>query len=210
MILKASRFVFVFAATLAPALPNQIQPGNFVTSSVETYTGLSGLFPSTCSGVPCTTALPITINGNVYNTDNATLRYFANNSGCPGGDNTCINNFSDTGFIDITLASAVQAVGAYVFPATSPGVQFDFFGPTNNLLGTVIVTTNNGFGGWSDPGGITRIRVTDLTTDASSFFLDSLTTGTTQAAGVPEPASLMTVGVGLLLIGRRLSRRATM
>ena len=196
------RLLLLCAAGVCGAFAGQIQLSDIVSPTTETYTGIGGLFPSTCGGVPCQTSLPLTINGNSYSTDNGSLRYFASNSGCPGGDSTCLNDFSDLGFIDIILGSAVPAVGGLVNPGN---VEFDFFDAGNNLLGTVTVSSANGFGGWADPGGIKEVKVIDHNSDQSSFFFDSLTTGSvrqqTPPSGTPEPGSVVLIGAGMLMVG---------
>jgi hypothetical protein len=115
--MNARLFILCLVMGTSCIFAGPVQPGDFVSPTIETYSGLSGLFASSCGGVPCQ-ATPLTIHGNRYTTDNTTLRYFASDALCPGGDSTCTNNFSDLGFIDITLGSAAPAAGAYVNPVS--------------------------------------------------------------------------------------------
>lgn len=196
--------LLILAASLCPCFAGSILISDFASSTTETYTGLSAQFTTICGTVPCQPT-PLAIDGSSYTTDNNFLRYFDNNSGCPGGDSTCINDDSDLGFIDITLGSAAQAVGGFVNPGNA---KFEFYSPGDTLLGSVTVAAANGFGGWADPGGISRIKIIDMNQDASSFFFDSLTVGSVGTSGVPEPSSIVLMGVGLLAMvaGRRARR----
>ncbi|MBZ5610272.1 MAG: PEP-CTERM sorting domain-containing protein [Acidobacteriia bacterium] len=97
-------------------------------------------------------------------------------------------------------------MGGFVNPGN---VRFDFYSPGDTLLGSVTVAAANGFGGWADPGGISRVRLVDLNQDDSSFFFDSLTVGTIKTSEVPEPSSIVLMGVGLLaMVAGRHARRS--
>ncbi len=156
----------------------QIGTGGFVNPSIVDYNGL---------GLPQNNTAPIVLGGNTHTTDNNVLRYdpFGTNN-CVDGE--CIGSDTDTGYIDIVLATPVLRAGGWV-GISSGNVQF--FNESDVLLGTVSVTPVNGstmvFAGWqADTGLIMRIRITDIERNSYIITFDNLT--------VEAPASVPGVG----------------
>lgn len=204
------RFVaLLVGAAAVPCFASQIQLSDFVSPTVETYTGLSALFPLSCGGIPCQST-PLVIDGNTYSTsanDGFFLRYLANPGNCPGSGGACINTNSDLGFIDITLSSPMLRVGG--FATTFGAALFEFFDSSNNLLGSAS-GGGGGFVGWEDAGGIARIRITDQEQNSTSMLFDDLTFEgpiTQSVSGAPEPASYALLLSGALVIaGARFAK----
>ncbi len=203
-------FTLITFCALVPAYGDQITLAGFVSPTVETYDGLDALFPGTCGGIPCAST-PLVIHGNTYKTDDGTLRdlnFNPENETCNGGNGACINTNDDLGFIDITLGTPMQRIGGNA--TTFGNVEFDFYSPTNTLLGTV--SGGSGFVAWQDLGGIGRIRITDIAQNQTSMIFDDLTfegpvTSGPGGSAVPEPTSGILLGGSMLLtvfLGRRL------
>jgi len=106
-----------------------------------------------------------------------------------------VANFTDLGFIDIVLGTAVHRAGAFF---ASPGnvggpgwtATAEFFDEVDALLGSVLTSGaafTATFVGWETDTGllIKRIRFTDTTINSSILTLDNLTTEI-----VPEPLTL--------------------
>jgi hypothetical protein len=198
------------ACALVPAYGDQITIAGFVSPTVETYDGLDALFSSSCGGIPCAST-PLVIHGNTYKTDDGTLRdlnFNPQNETCSGEAGACINTDDDLGFIDITFGTPMRRIGGSA--TTFGNVEFDFYSPGNSLLGSV--SGGSGFVAWQDPGGIGRIRVTDIAQNRTSMVFDDLTfegpvTSGTGGSSVPEPTSGILLGGSMLLavfLGRRV------
>jgi hypothetical protein len=172
---------------------------------VDDYNGLGGLFPLSCGGTPCQST-PMTINGNTYRTsagDGFFLRYLTTQP-CDG-DATCLNTFSDLGFVDITLPFPYFRAGIWANNFNGDTILYEFFAANNSLIGSVV---SSAFVGWEDPGGIQRIRVTDQAANSTSMLVDHLLVEGPLATTAPEPGStmLLVAGAGLLATVRRNGR----
>jgi hypothetical protein len=188
----ASVLTLVFASQVAIA--NQIAQADF--SGSQTVVNLAG-FAAPAAG-------PFTYQ-------NLTFSESSTGSGGPGWrnlvpyglgftDNAGISN------INIALNSVFSKVGLDIFigPAT---YNVSFFDNNSNLLGSVISTlANDGplFAGWESAAGISRINILETSGDngrVGGFNFINYENRVT----VPEPATTMLVGVGLL--GVVLARR---
>jgi hypothetical protein len=211
------RLSLLAVIAFVPASAGQILITDFVSPTVETYTGLDALFgtdTADCGNKLCA-ATPLLIDGNTYNTsanDNHFLRYInasPDNVDCSGGVGSCLNTDSDLGFIDVTLGTPMQRVGA--FANTFGTFTVDFFAPDNSLLGSVSANDSSlTFAGWQDTGGIARIRVTDTQQNQTSMLFDDLTfegpvSKGTGGTTVPEPAYSALLSAAVLIVA--LSRR---
>lgn len=118
-----------------------------------------------------------------------------------GSKTVVANNFVDA--LDIIFLSPKTAIGGFVqtyFNADS--VRMDVYGPGNVLLGTDITPGNNGgiFWGVVSNVPITRINLYSLTNQAEG--MDDIE----MWEAVPEPASMIALGLGAAALMRR--RRA--
>ncbi|HEX8031081.1 MAG TPA: PEP-CTERM sorting domain-containing protein [Vicinamibacterales bacterium] len=127
-------------------------------------------------------------------------------------------SFGDpTGVLTLMLPSLVDMFGyGYALLALTPVVNATSISLFN---GAVPVGTMS-YGGAPDPlftGGFAgiqstlpfnRVQLTFNGAEAEAFALDNVRTGVADAAPVPEPASLMLLGTGLLMAARVRARRS--
>lgn len=82
-------------------------------------------------------------------------------------------------------------------------VDVSVYGLGNTLLGTYSIASGGGFfGAYNNAGNITRINLFDPSGGAEGA--DDIAFGT---ASVPEPATILLFGIGLMAAGQRLKRR---
>jgi len=123
-----------------------------------------------------------------------------------------VNDFTFT--FDANVLGSLPTRAGIVWTDGTPGglVTFEAFDENNNSLGTVSAnlgdgsffgsTAEDGFFGASNPGGISKIFITDNGT-AGDVDIDHLQYGL-QSGSVPEPLSLFVWG-GLFLVGTSVS-----
>ena len=181
----------------APADAGQIGIGDFgPDAQTTTFDGL---------GLPFENDAPLVIDDDTFDSDDSVLRYVRFPS-CFA--NECLANNTSLGFIDILLAEPSQRAGAYVSGIIGGwAIRADFFDAADTLLGSVLLANGPAFTpvflGWEDPGGIARIRFDHLFAPNFVFIVDDLTTGM-----IPEPATGMLVGLGLVGLGALRRRRS--
>lgn len=158
--------------------------------------------------------IPLVIDGHVLTTDSGAFRY--GSAGCSSGSE-CIFTETDLGFIDVVLDTTYEKAGAFAFAigfGGSPHLRAEFFDPFDVLLGSIDLldfSAGPSFAGWQDPGGIARVRFTDLGATFTTFAFDDLTVESDTGGGgtvpVPEPGVLCLLGAGALAIGLARRRR---
>lgn len=184
-----------------PSLP--AQPNNFVAAGpMQTYSA-AGLF---------------SVTGGVALGNPTSLASFAAHGSSP-------NLYGTADFGDPTLLNTIT----FVFPASAlvtgiSGVLFNgqpiaedyvltFFSPTNVPLGTIsapgMAPSNsvNDFFNFSfsagGPIGALTITTPHVATNGWDFFVDSVALQQGPSAPVPEPASMLLLGTGLVGMGTR-------
>ncbi|WP_425041065.1 VPLPA-CTERM sorting domain-containing protein [Primorskyibacter sp. S187A] len=180
-----------------------IGKADFVGVSVSDYEGL---------GLDFSTDTPLDIDGNTYNTDTDSIRYFSDFGGTVGGTAFGLGTESDSGFIEITLGGSYNQAGLQFGQDAAGTARISFFSGTTLLNSFENTTTGIGgiFYGW-DAGAdlITRVLVEDLSpTNGRILEIDDLHTGNSAVtAPVPLPAGLplMLLGLGGLAVMRRKS-----
>jgi hypothetical protein len=179
-----------------------IGPGDFgPNTSVQDYNGLGLVVENNPT--------PLVIGNDTYTVDvdavpSGLLTYNPLFGPFIGRTGEAIGTSVDTGFINIVLGTPVHRAGGYIGTTRDWGAFVEFFDEADDPLGSI--TINDGLGGigqfvgWeADTGMIKRIRITDTVFNGRIIILDDLTTEI-----VPEPSSLILVGVGLgFLIGKR-------
>lgn len=132
--------------------------------------------------------------------------------------NPCDSFFNTTGTVTFTfnagvLGSLPTHVGLVWTDGTGTTVTFSASGP-GGLLGSVVGnnlgdgsflggTAEDRFFGWSDPGGISSITITD---PPGGIEIDHLQYGALSNTTVPEPGTLVLIGTGAVLALRRRRR----
>jgi hypothetical protein len=201
---KMKRFLLAFMLLftfLAPSLyAGPIGEAGFTSPSIYTYEGLN---LSSWDN-----AIPITLGGNIYTTDDGTMRYYAFGvSGCVSG--YCIGNNTDTGYLDIVLGTPVLRAGGWV--GVSSG-YVEFFDTNDSFLGQVALSlgysSNMAFAGWEAGSGlIKRIRINDTAANDLIVTFDNLYTESSVSdnldpesgtSSVPEPSTIFLLGLGLM------------
>lgn len=155
-------------------------------------------------GLPITNPAPLLIDGHTITTNDGTYRYLGIPSICVS--NECIANNTDLGYIDIVLDAAYARAGAFVTGGfTGWTIRADFFDATDTLVGSFVLNNPTDaaplFGGWEDPGGIARLRFTDLSPNNRIEALDNL-----MVQVVPEPSTALLFMSGLFAMAG-VSRR---
>ena len=193
-----------------------ISIGNFGSGAIlQDFEGLSATIFSSS---------PAIVNGNSYTTDSGIVRYHnfdppAIPVSITGQSGFRLATFTDLGFIDISLGTPVNRVGAFIvgeagFASVGPWTATaEFFDVAGQLLGSVFASNAiniSSFAGWqADTGLIKRIRFTDTSLNGSVLLVDNLWTQV--IAPVPLPAAFPLYAVfvgGMGLFGWRRTRHA--
>lgn len=118
---------------------------------------------------------PLLIDGHTITTNDGIFRYLTIGGQCI--ENECIANNTDLGYFDIVLSGSFEKAGAFVTGLVGWFIRAEFFDANDVLVGSTVVA-NPGvgplFGGWEDPGGIARIRFTDLNRPNTVILMDDL------------------------------------
>lgn len=120
---------------------------------------------------------------------------------------------SGFGFIEVTLPAGVTALGADIMSTNPNGLPFQVLLSTGESF---VVNTPaqpaRGFFAITSDVAITSIRFATLpgpNQSAGIPLLDNFTFGQAQGATVPEPATILLLGTGLVGIATRVRRKAS-
>ncbi len=155
---------------------------------------------------------PLVIGNDTYDADDHTLISSSKLGPVIGRSGVAIANDAQRsnaliGFLDIVLGQPTLKAGMYVGFEFPWAADVQFYGPGDNLLGTLSLVGNgkdNHFAAWqADAGTIGRIRVVDMINNERSIIVDDF------IQEVPEPLSISnSLLVILICLGFRHRRRA--
>jgi hypothetical protein len=117
---------------------------------------------------------PLVVDGHTITTDDGIYRYLLIQ---PCVANECVGNNTGRGFFDVILDASYEKAGAFVTGIAAWLIRAEFFDADDVLLGSIVLNNPGAgplFGGWEDPGGIARIRFTDLNRNAVIMLMDNL------------------------------------